>query len=62
MPQYSSEREFKGNLRRVPIVALTGHADKGRCILCGMDDYLQKPALLNDFKRMIDKWVLADGQ
>jgi len=51
------EKELKERRKRVPIVALTGHAIKDQCLQAGMDDYLQKPALLEDYKRMIDKWI-----
>src|SRR4029078_10423735 len=51
------EKELKGQRKRVPIVALTAHSDKERCMLVGMDDFLQKPALLNDIKRVTDRWL-----
>jgi CheY-like chemotaxis protein len=52
------EKELKERRKRVPIIALTGHAIKDQCLQAGMDDFLQKPALLEDLKRMIDKWIL----
>ncbi len=51
------ENELRDRRRRVPIVALTGHAVSDECLLAGMDDYLQKPALMADLKSMIDKWA-----
>jgi CheY-like chemotaxis protein len=51
------ERELKEQRKRIPIVALTAHSDKQRCSMAGMDDFLQKPALLNDIKKMLEKWV-----
>lgn len=51
------EKERKARLKRTPIIALTGHADRQRCLNSDMDDFLQKPALLADLKRMIDKWL-----
>ena len=51
------EAETKENGRRIPIVAFTAHSDKQRCLSAGMDDFLQKPALLADLKRMLDKWL-----
>jgi CheY-like chemotaxis protein len=51
------EKELKEQRKRIPIVALTAHSDKQKCALAGMDDFLQKPALLNDIKRVIEKWV-----
>jgi CheY-like chemotaxis protein len=51
------EKELNERRKRIPIVALTAHSDKQRCVLAGMDDFLQKPALLNDIKQIIDKWL-----
>jgi len=51
------EKEINENRPRVPIIALTSHSDKDRCLAAGMDDFLQKPALMPDFKRMLDKWL-----
>lgn len=51
------EDELKSAHKRVPIIALTAHSDRQRCILAGMDDFIQKPALLNDLKEMIKKWL-----
>jgi len=53
------EKELRERRKRVPIIGLTGHAIKEECLQAGMDDYLQKPALLEDLKRMIDKWIAA---
>ena len=51
------ENELRDQRKRVPIVALTGHAMRDDCILAGMDDYLQKPAFIDDIKNMINKWA-----
>lgn len=51
------ERELAEHRKRIPIVALTAHSEAQRSALAGMDDFLQKPALLNDIKRMTDKWL-----
>ncbi len=55
--QLLREKELLERRRRVPIVALTGHAEMRYAFAVGMDDYLQKPALLADIKGMLDKWV-----
>jgi CheY-like chemotaxis protein len=51
------EKELREQQKRIPIVALTGHSDKHKALSVGMDDFLQKPALIADLKRMLDKWV-----
>lgn len=55
------EKELKEHRKRVPIVALTAHSERERCMLVGMDDYLQKPALIHDIKRITDKFLLVDA-
>lgn len=51
------EKELNEQHKRVPIIALTAHSDRDRCVLAGMDDFMQKPALLNDIKQMVEKWI-----
>jgi CheY-like chemotaxis protein len=53
------EKELKAQRKRVPVIALTAHSDRQRCVLAGMDDYMQKPALINDVKKMVEKWLIA---
>lgn len=53
------EKELQQQRKRIPIVALTGHSDRQRVMSVGMDDFLQKPALMGDIKGMIDKWFTA---
>ncbi|MBI2386034.1 MAG: response regulator [Elusimicrobia bacterium] len=52
-------REAESGRRRVPVVALTAHAgesDRARCLAAGMDDYLPKPATLDDLSAVLDRW------
>ncbi|HEY9773095.1 MAG TPA: response regulator [Planktothrix sp.] len=51
------EKELHESRKRTPIVALSGHAKRQEAILVGMDDFLQKPALMADLKAMLDKYV-----
>jgi CheY-like chemotaxis protein len=53
------KREASGGLKRVPIIAITGHGDRESCLRSGMDDYLQKPAMMSDFEKMLAKWLHA---
>jgi CheY-like chemotaxis protein len=50
------KREQTEPRKHVPIIALTAHSNKDRCLLAGMDDFLQKPVFLEDLKQMLDKW------
>lgn len=52
------ERELRENRKRIPIVALTAHSSPEKAKLAGMDDFLQKPALLDDLRRVIQQWLL----
>lgn len=54
--------ELRENRKPVPIVALTGHAIKAQCLEVGMDDFLQKPAMIEDLDLMIKKWVSSEVQ
>lgn len=51
------EQELDASRKRVPIIGLTAHSERKTCIMAGMDDFLQKPALLADLKQMLDKWL-----
>lgn len=53
------EKELRDGRKRIPIVALTAHSDKEKCFYAGMDDFLQKPALIADLAGMINKWMPA---
>ncbi len=48
-----AERE-KG--RYTPIVGLTAFAHRGKCIRVGMDDFLQKPVILEELRDVLSKW------
>lgn len=49
MPKFSTSS--------VPIVALTaGHANRLTCMEAGMDDWFQKPVLLDGLRKILEKW------
>jgi len=58
------EMEKQGNLKRIPIVALTANAmqqDREECLNAGMDDHLSKPYSRLQMRETLDRWLPADG-
>jgi len=48
--------------RHTNIVGLTAFAERERCLESGMDDFLQKPVLLEQLDAMLAKWLSSDNQ
>lgn len=51
-------REAEG--RHTPVVAMTGRVtneDRARCLASGMDDYISKPILVEDLRRVLERWL-----
>ena len=53
-------RDEEAGLRRTPVIALSANAlseEAEHCRAAGMDDYLSKPARLEDLEDMLEKWL-----
>lgn len=49
------EKETKKE--RAPIVAVTGISDRDTCLEAGMDDFMNKPFLLDHLRQVIGRWM-----
>jgi len=63
MDGYDAAREIRklaGSARGIPIVAMTANAmegDREKCISAGMDDYVAKPVVAAELRRVLESWV-----
>lgn len=56
-------REFEGERRHTPILALTANAfesSRRACLVAGMDDMLSKPFSRNDLQTLLHRWCQVD--
>ncbi|MBI2812416.1 MAG: response regulator [Candidatus Melainabacteria bacterium] len=51
------EAEQAKKLPRVPIIAVTGISDRDTCLQSGMDDFMNKPFLLEHLRGVVAKWM-----
>jgi CheY-like chemotaxis protein len=57
-------RQREGLGRRVPIIALTAHDAAGyreSCLKAGMEDLLTKPYTLEEFSRLLRRWIASSA-
>ncbi|MCL7462644.1 ATP-binding protein [Pseudomonas sp. NW5] len=53
-------RDAEGPVQHLPIIALTANTQQGAiqaCLAAGMDDYLSKPAQIEELRAMIERWL-----
>ncbi|HEY9775101.1 MAG TPA: response regulator [Planktothrix sp.] len=55
----SSETQKK--TRRAPIVAVTGISDRDTCLEAGMDDFMNKPFLLDHLRQVVARWMKKEA-
>lgn len=51
------QNEQDKKLPRVPIIAVTGISDRDTCLQSGMDDFMNKPFLLEHLRGVVAKWM-----
>ncbi len=51
------EAEQAKKKQRVPIIAVTGISDRDTCLQAGMDDFMNKPFLLEHLRGVVAKWM-----
>ncbi len=57
------EKEMQeGRNHQIPIIALTGHADKNGCMHSGMTDFIIKPVLLKDIQLILEKYLASPAE
>ncbi|CAN5454927.1 hypothetical protein BH10CYA1_BH10CYA1_27020 [soil metagenome] len=54
------EYEQTTDTNRAVIIALTGQGERTECITAGMDDFTEKPILMDKLKILLDRWLPAN--
>jgi len=60
----NENKQFDANITIIAVTANAMSGDKAKCLAAGMDDYLEKPVLLEQLANMLQKWapVVADNR
>jgi CheY-like chemotaxis protein len=51
------KQEQENNKQRAPIVAVTGISERDTCLDAGMDDFMNKPFLLDHLRQVVGRWM-----
>ena len=51
------ELEQNSDRPRIPIIALTANPDRDVCLKAGLDDFIFKPASLNQLRDVLNRWL-----
>jgi CheY-like chemotaxis protein len=51
------QHEKEHDKPRTSIVAVTGISERDTCLECGMDDFMNKPFLLDHLRQVINRWL-----
>jgi CheY-like chemotaxis protein len=43
--------------QRAVIIAVTGQGERSECISAGMDDFTEKPVLMDKLRDLLDRWL-----
>ncbi|HEY9732071.1 MAG TPA: response regulator [Drouetiella sp.] len=49
--------EQENKRQRAVIIAITGQGERDECISAGMDDFTEKPVLLDKLRGLLDHWL-----
>lgn len=55
------KHEKENKRKRVPIVAVTGISDRDTCLEAGMDDFMNKPFLLDHLRQVVGRWMKEEA-
>lgn len=55
------EHETRTGARKAIIIGMTAYALKEKCLEVGMDDFLQKPVMLDQLDAMVKRWTAQPG-